>query len=394
VDVNVQPSSPGKAGFTSAGQIVNRYGTGTDTGGAGEVVRLDHCEIRYVSSAVTPCRRMNSSLDASACVKDCTARKCLIGIVPVKNAPGTLPTAPNIPFTQRGDGVCSGITVAAREAAGCPVVAKNNMCNPASLGTLKDDDFICYTAAVFKDQDGGVEEDHKIVTDPVDPAWYSSCIFSRPAGGFVNIPKLTYVPPEWQMGEQCVDCAFQKGLTSLQSTIHPDWAEALNPMCADCDLRNSATSVTAQQLAGTNNKVAGAPYVPRPVSSSTGAASSAKSSSSGSSRPSSRSSSTGGAGKPQGAEGGPNADPVNGGSSDTDTNSNSNSSSSSIISKPLYLGLIIGGAVLLVVAAAAVVALVLKRRAAAHAGKMAHMTSALAASSTELTANPAAFNSW
>jgi hypothetical protein len=132
---------------------------------------------------------MNSSLDATTCINDCAAYgvRCDVSIVRAKNALGTLPIAPNIPsattastfgvlvaviadcnvyaltsrwltrlwssrsailvcrYTQFNSlpASCSDHKVANREAAGCPLIA-NPMCNAASVGPLKDDDYICY----------------------------------------------------------------------------------------------------------------------------------------------------------------------------------------------------------------------------------------------------------
>jgi hypothetical protein len=103
VDVNVQPRSPGKAGFTAAGEIVNRYGA-MPTGAAPKksvAVKIDHCEFTYVGSAVTQCRVANRvTKDASVCVSECQkASSCSsVQVVRWKNPTNALSQVVSIPF--------------------------------------------------------------------------------------------------------------------------------------------------------------------------------------------------------------------------------------------------------------------------------------------------------
>ena len=134
---------------------------------------------------------------------------------------------------------------------------------------------------MWKDQDGGVEEDWRVAKDPMDPAFYSSCVFAKPPGGFINLPVQPYTLPPWQMGEQCVSCGLQRNLSSIATSTQPNWAAGMSApgVCPDCDVRNTQASVDAAAMAGANLKAAGAPYVPRPeppvAESSTGGAAAA-----------------------------------------------------------------------------------------------------------------------
>ena len=142
------------------------------------------------------------------------------------------------------------------------------MTSGANPLTLAQDDVLCFGLKPMRNQDNQVEEDYRIAFEKDDPAWYSTCLALVTPGGFVNIAESPYVAPDWQQGETCISCEFQKKIGALNSTIAVDWTTpgAIASTCTDCSIKNSAAPIFDLPLAGKNQAAVGAPYAGPTVS--------------------------------------------------------------------------------------------------------------------------------
>ena len=245
---------------------------------------MDHCEYTYIGQSATQCIKMDPvKRDASQCVTDCLklGTSCTgVQIVRAQNPSNTLYAMPNIPFTpyrynqtaqdlSGGNNVKAGLLdpcmiqdVQARTERGCtaPSLTSCSLTGTKAL-TLGPNDFVCFGLRPLRNQDNQVEEDYRIAFEPQDPAFYSTCLAVVPPGGFLNIPPVVYTPPSWDQGDSCVKCSFQQSLLSVNMTQSPDWTGAIETpgQCQNCDIKNSALSMAALPLAGSNQPNAGAP---------------------------------------------------------------------------------------------------------------------------------------
>eukprot|EP00128_Syssomonas_multiformis_P013406 Colp12_sorted_trinity150504_noHs@35575 len=130
---------------------------------------------------------------------------------------------------------CDFDSITDRAERGCDVVEP--MCNRTALGTLKDDDYICYGFVPYRDQDLQAIEDFEEVEDANDPKFYSTCWIKLSSGGFINLPpEPAKVPPKWDAGpDRCVTCTFRDNVFKSNISMAPLWARGLTQQCVDCD---------------------------------------------------------------------------------------------------------------------------------------------------------------
>ena len=280
IDVNV------RAGTTP---VENRYGLPSSQA-APSVVKQDHCEFTYVTYAQTITRKLGPSRSAQPCINDCIARGyagcTAVQVVRAVNPPAALPYTVNwplIPYIYNQTKIDSGefnpcgmLSVHDRTTKGCTAApswnARPNMFSPP----LTSDDYICYGLIPARNQDNQVEEDYRIASEPSDPVFYSTCFQLVPAGGFLDVPPITYTVPDWSTGDACLDCTFHANLTSLNYTQIVDWQSGLassvgSGACRDCSIIESMDSapLLKAQLAGANQPYAGVDAPPAPVNGGT-----------------------------------------------------------------------------------------------------------------------------
>jgi hypothetical protein len=168
---------------------------------------------------------------------------------------------------------CSASSVDGRHKAGCidcvgSDIQRNANCDPANFAPITQDDVFCYGADATFTLFDAVTELWRTTNDPADPAFYSTCYFKIPAGGFIGIPPDGYTRPDWQAEELAVDCQVQASMLQPNLTQVTNWRDALAKsaagVAADCDMMEATSSLTAEQylasMKGADLPVAGAAY--------------------------------------------------------------------------------------------------------------------------------------
>jgi len=259
--------------------VANPFGK---PGGGLVWARVDHCEFRYQDRAMTTLMRVNDG-NITECLKR-TAKgrwgdpQRNVQVVRGINPPQVkLNVAPNIPWTQLGSGKCGFYTVEERMRNGCtdlygPGKQYNydSFANPANYAPITADDVFCYAPDAAFALFDAVSEYYRTTTDPADAAYYSTCYFNIPAGGFIGIPEDSYTRSDWKTAEATVDCEVQQSLLHVQPATATDWSKAMQSSyagrSAHCgDLEASAqVEISVQQLLqqhrGADLSMAGANY--------------------------------------------------------------------------------------------------------------------------------------
>jgi hypothetical protein len=191
--------------INSSTDVVDRYGLAASDAPP-TAVKTDHAEYTYISTSVTPCRKLDRvTRDASQCVQECLARKSItscagVQVVRAKNPAGLLLFTPNLPFVPYRNNVtaaaigngntdisarldrCMILNVHDRTMSGCDAPPPLN-CNPDTLA-LADDDYVCFGVVPLRNQNNQVEEDYRISLERQSENTHCAAAFSpgpRPA---------------------------------------------------------------------------------------------------------------------------------------------------------------------------------------------------------------------
>jgi len=243
VDVNVQAAPV-------ATEL--RYGKNVTGPSNNDYIKVEHCEFRLVTEAITPCVKLPPSRSVQQCLTacsetaNCTAVQVVRASVPLA---GTSPWTAGFPATvynksqdalvnAANTGPCGSRSIHERQVAGCAV--ENTQCTAATLG-LGPDDFVCFGLAppVEKVAGGLLNQALEVfenALEATDPRFFSTCYWKNTDRGFTNIAPRGVAPlVPWQAGDSCVTCASRVAARNAPKEIAFDWVSGVTSTCVNCD---------------------------------------------------------------------------------------------------------------------------------------------------------------